>query len=252
MEQREFAWVIGCGETHANMRGLIVGAVIGLAAGLLIQGLRYSNLRKMNQQLERNLAELQKQMAAREPAVASAAVLPNEERLELLRLRNQAAQLRAATTELAQLQAQMNQSRASAQTAGVTGTASATAAAELVPHEAWGFAGYATPEAAFQSTIFAHSQGDYNTFLASLTGDLARDNKEVFESKTPEGFAEYLRQGTAKITGYRILEREEVSPEETVLVIYEAGANDMERVLIRKVGNEWKLAGPAPDKTKRQ
>ena len=113
-------------------------------------------------------------------------------------------------------------------------------------------AGYATPEAAFQSTIFAHSQGDYNTFLASLTGDLARDNKEVLERKTPEGFAEYLRQGTAKITSYRILEREEISPEETVLVIYEAGINEMEHVLVRKVGDEWKLAGPAADKTKPQ
>jgi hypothetical protein len=234
------------------MRALIVGIVIGLAAGLLIQSLRYSSLRKMNQQLERNVAELQKQMAAREPAVAPAGSTPNEGRFELLRLRNQAAQLRAATNELEQLRAQIGQSRASAQTAGVPGTASATAAAELVPREAWGFAGYTTPEAAFQSTIFAHSQGDYDTFLASLTGDLARDNKEVLESKTPEGFAEYLRQGTAKITSYRILEREEISPEETVLVIYEAGINDMERVLMRKVGNEWKLAGPAPDKTKRQ
>jgi hypothetical protein len=146
----------------------------------------------------------------------------------------------------------MNQSRASAQTAGVPGPASATAAAELVPREAWSFAGYATPEAAFQSTIFAHSQGDYNTFLASLTGDLARDNKEVLERKTPEEFAEYLRRETAKITSYRVLEREEISPEETVLVIYEAGISDMERVLMRKVGNEWKLAGPAADKTKPQ
>jgi hypothetical protein len=233
-------------KTRANMHRLMVGAIVGLVAGLLIQSLRYSNLRKMNQQLEVNVAELQKQMAARETAASPAGSRPNEERLELLRLRNQAAQLRAATNELQQLRTQMGRARAAAQTAGVPGTATA----ELVPREAWGFVGYATPEAAFQSTIFAHSQGDFDSFLASLTADALREHRKELESKTPEEFAEYLRRETAKITGYRIVEREDISAEETVLVFYAAGAGDVERVSMRKVGNEWRMAGSAADKSK--
>jgi hypothetical protein len=39
------------------MRALMVGIVIGLTAGLLIQNFRYSNLRKMDEQLQRTVAE---------------------------------------------------------------------------------------------------------------------------------------------------------------------------------------------------
>jgi len=100
--------------------------------------------------------------------------------------------------------------------------------------------------------MFAHSQGDHQMFLASLTGDLAGDNQKVFNSKTPEQFSENLRRETAKFTGYRILEVDEVSPEETVLMIYYSGESDTEKVTMRKVSDEWKLAGPAPDKRRPQ
>jgi uncharacterized membrane-anchored protein YhcB (DUF1043 family) len=233
------------------MRALMVGIVIGLAAGLLFQELRYRNLRKLNQQLAVNVDELRKQIAAREPAITPVDRTDNEEQSELLRLRNQAAQLRAATNELRQLRAQLDQARASAQTPGAAPGSAATTA-ELVPREAWSFAGYATPQAAFHSTMFAHSQGDHQTFLASLTGDLARDNQKELNNKTPEQFSENLRRETAKFTGYRILEMNEVSPEETVLMIYYAGESDTEKVTMRKVGDEWKLAGPPTDKGKPQ
>ena len=232
------------------MRALMVGIVIGLAAGLLFQELRYRNLRNLNQQLAVNVEQLQKQIPAREPASASVARTDNEEQSEILRLRNQAAQLRTATNELRQLRAQLNQARASAQTPGAA--QGSAAAAELVPRETWSFAGYATPQAAFQSTMFAHSQGDHQTFLASLTGDLARDNQKELNNKTPEQFSENLRRETAKFTGYRILEMDEVSPEETVFMIYYAGESDTEKVTMRKVGDEWRLAGPATDKGKPQ
>jgi hypothetical protein len=232
------------------MRALMVGIAIGLAAGLLFQELRYRDLKKLNQQLAVNVEELQKQLAAPEPAAASVAKTDNEEQFELLRLRNQAAQLRVATSEVRQLRAQLNQSRASAQARGAAPTSAATA--ELVSREAWGFAGYATPQAAFHSTMFAHSQGDHQTFLASLTGDLARDNQKELNNKTPEQFSENLRRETARFTGYRILEMEEVSPEETVLMIYYAGESDAEKVTMRKVGDEWRVAGPPTNKGKPQ
>jgi len=136
----------------------------------------------------------------------------------------------------------LNQSPASAQTA--TATQASAATAELVLRETWNFAGYATPQAAFHSAMFAHSQGDHQTFLASLTGDLATDNQKELNNKMPEQFSENLRRETAKFTGYRILEMDEVSPEETVLMIYYAGESDTEKVTMRKVGDEWKLAGP--------
>ena len=234
------------------MRALTVGIVIGLAAGLLFQELRYRKLRKLNQQLAVNVAELRKQIAAGEAVVVPIARTDNEEQLELLRLRNQAAQLRVATNELRQLRTQLNKARTSTVTPGAA-SASASATTELFPRDTWSFAGYATPQAAFHSTMFAHSQGDHQTFLASLTGNLARDNQQELNSKTPEQFSENLRRETAKFTGYRILEVDEVSPEETVLTIYYTAADsDTEKVTMRKVGDEWRLAGPPTDKGKSQ
>lgn len=224
----------------------MVGIVIGLSAGLLI---RYSSLRKVNQQLERNVAALQKELAAREPEVTPAASTDDEQQRELLRLRNQAAQLRAATNELQQLRTQLAQFRASARTREAANPAASAAAGDLVPREAWGFAGYATPEAAFQSAIFAHSQGDFDTFLASFTGEEAIRTRKRFEGKTPEELAAE-RQDTAKITGYRILQKDDISPEETVLVIFAAGEGEVMSWTMRKVDAEWKLAGPATDRKK--
>jgi len=229
------------------MRALIIGIAIGLAAGLIIEGLRSSGLRNANQQLQRNAEELQAQLAAREQVAAPepSTGLTKEERIELSRLRNQATQLRAATNELQQLRAQISQLRASAQTTGAETTATATATGEAVPCESWSFADYATPEAALQSLMFAMSQGNYEVALASLTPDEAG---EETKNKTPEQLREQWLRTTAQFTAYRVLDRNEVSAEEMVLVVYASG--EKKAVLpmkMKKVGEEWKFAGTRTD-----
>jgi cell division septum initiation protein DivIVA len=235
------------------MRRLIAALVIGLAAGLVIQSVRYAGLQKANRQLRDDVVELQKQLATRESAVAPVAStgITEQARSELLRLRNQAAQLRAATNELEQLRRQIGQLRASAQTAGEASGPAAAAAGEMVPRESWRFAGYATPEAAFQSVFFAMSQGDYRTFLESLSPEEAA--RWSGKSKTPEQLAEDGRREMAKVASYRVLEKDEVSADEVVLVVYAAGGES--KVLpmqMRKVGEQWKFAGMATDRRKRE
>lgn len=234
-----------------NMRALTIGITIGLAAGLVVQAIRYSALRKANQQLELRIAELRTQLAAPDQPAAPVAStgITEEEHIELLRLRNQAAQLRTATNELQQLRAQVSQLRASRQTTGASGAADADAAGEVVSREAWSFAGYATPEAALQSILFATTQGDHNAFVASLSPEEAQRVSEQSEGKTPEQLSEKCRRQTEKVTSYHIIDRDEVSADEIVLVVYMAGED--KKVLpmqMRKVGQEWKFAGLATDK----
>jgi len=230
------------------MRKLILGIVVGLAAGLVIQGVRFGALRQANQQLQRDVSELQRQVAEREQSAApgASAAMTEEERGELLRLRNQAAQLRTATNELQRLRAQAIQLGApAAQTTGVPSQTAGAATGEAIPRESWSFAGYATPEAAVQSLMFGMSQGNYDVALASLTPDEAG---EETRNKTPEQLREQWLRDTARISTYRILDRDEISAEETVLMVYATG--EKKAVLpmkMKKVGEEWKFAGMVTD-----
>jgi len=232
-----------------RFRALTIVIGLALAAGLVVQAIRYSGLKKVNHQLENKVAELQRQVAAREQpaAPATSPVIAEGERIELLRLRNQAAQLRTATNELHKLRTQVSQLGASRQTAAAS-RAGNGAAGEMVSRAALSFAGYATPDAALQSTLFAMTQGDHNAFLASLSPEEAQRVAKQSEGKTPEQMSEKWRRDTGEMTSYRILDRDEVSSEEMVLVIYVAGEKQVVPMQMRRVGEEWKFAGVATDR----
>ena len=54
---------------------------------------------------------------------------------------------------------------------------------------------------------------------------------------------EHDRADVAKITGYRILDKQVLSEDEVVLDCYAEGLNDSQRFLFLRVGNEWKYNG---------
>src|SRR5262245_31658881 len=104
------------------MKIFVVIVVLGLAAGLAMQSMRVSRLGAQNQALQQQLAVAQAQVEAleqRKPQ-ASTAPAPDEVQSELLRLRNQAAQLKQATNELQKLRAQAQQQLQAAQQARST------------------------------------------------------------------------------------------------------------------------------------
>jgi hypothetical protein len=226
------------------MRLLTIGILLGLGAGLVIQHFRYAGVREGHQQLQGDLAELQKQLGELEQAARSTASRgeSEEERLELMRLRNQAAQLRMATKELQQLRAGVMQPGAPSPAAT---TAPSGSVGDFVPREAWSFAGDATPEAALQSVLFAMRQGDPKTFLDLVSDQAARE----FEGKTEPEITEKLQRDAARVTGYRILEKDGVSAEESVLVIYIAGEKkQLLPMQMKKIGEQWKFAGVSTDR----
>jgi cell division protein FtsB len=232
------------------MRVLGIILVLGLAAGLAFQTVRLSQLTVKNRELAREVAELQNRVVTPEPTPRA---MPepsttDQDKTELLRLRNQAAQLRTITNELEQLRAQVAQVRTeNEQLRSSPGAAASTpptgqSPGGAYPREAWAFAGYATPENALQSAVFAMSQGDYKTFAASMTPEEAARLQQSWANKTPEQIAEEGRRETANITGFRVLEKRDVSPEQTVLTIYAGGEEKVQQVIMQKVGEEWKLA----------
>jgi cell division protein FtsB len=225
------------------VRTILPIVLVALIAGLAVQTLRLSQSVAKNHQLERQIADLQTAATAIEHSAAPANSLPaGEDSAELLQLRNQAAQVIQLRAQVAQLRAENQQLRAAPRPAE---------AAAVVPRESWAFAGYATPEAALQSLLFAMSQRDQNAFVEALSPEEAARHSEQLQDKTPEQIAEKWSRQTEKITrltGYRILDRDELSPEEMVLVVYAGPGQGLLPMQMKKVGEQWKFAGVATDR----
>ena len=240
------------------MKVLIAVLAMALAAGIVVQSMRVSKLKAQNEALRQQVAALHAQAdqlssQASPPTPATT----DEDRSELLRLRNQAAQLKQVTNELQRMRTQVQQLQAANQQIRATPAApvpdtNAAAATGAVPRESWAFAGYATPEATLQSAVFAMSQGDYQTFLASMSPEEAARMQKSFEGKTPEQIAEEGRRDTANAKSFQIMGKQELAPDRVVLNVYVTGEERMQRIVMQKIGEEWKWAGNAGRRQQQQ
>jgi hypothetical protein len=113
----------------------------------------------------------------------------------------------------------------------------------IVPRSSWAFAGYASPESAFQSSVWAISRGDVQTWLASLTPAMQVEVRQRAAGNDAKIIGEDDQRDFARITGYRILHRQVVSKDEVVFEVHAEGLNQTTKVSIQRIGNEWKHAG---------
>jgi cell division protein FtsB len=233
------------------MRIFLVILVAGLTAGIVVQTGRYSRLRAHHRELEEQVARLQAgaNEAANVDFPAPARAAPEEEQTELLRLRNQAAQLRSISNELHEARKRVDQLQAENHELKATGpsnpaTSAGTSSAGARPRDSWQFSGYATPEACLESTLHAISKADYRAIMGSLTPEEAQRMQKEMGDRSPEEIGEKIRRDVAKATSYQVLERKELSPNEAMLLIYAGGEEKVQRVLLQKIGQEWRFAGP--------
>jgi len=109
-----------------------------------------------------------------------------------------------------------------------------------------GFVGYATPEAAVQSVIWAASQGKVDR--SGLTTEQLRRMEGMMAGKSDDEIKQGLMAWANGMSGYKITQKEVISPDETHLHIHatpsaEALHSGKAVLKIVKVGNEWKFAG---------
>jgi hypothetical protein len=111
------------------------------------------------------------------------------------------------------------------------------------------FAGYATPEAALESMIWAYLNGDCDMVMSSVGPKDQADLKKQFGGN-PKRFKSQIRRESAQFKGAQILARKTLSTDKVELKfqIIEPGGgggrvttNCMIQPLV-KIGNEWKLA----------
>jgi RNA polymerase sigma factor (sigma-70 family) len=112
------------------------------------------------------------------------------------------------------------------------------------------FAGYATPENAVQSMIWATSTGDLEKLAAGATAEVMERINGQMAGKTAD---EIKRSGMAwanAMIGYKITQKEVISDDEVHVHIHATPSTDALRsgkavLVLKKIGNEWKMAGNA-------
>jgi len=171
--------------------------------------------------------------------------LAERDQRELLRLRGEVSELRVASQDAAKLRAklqQLNAQNLQLRSNSVT-TANSAAPSDQFPKESWNFAGYATPDAALVSAIWAMKEGDPKTYLESLSPQEQERMSKVWENKSEAEIAAKHQADVSTITGIRVLDRKAISAEEVQMNIYIQGVDRMEKVSMTRIDNEWKFGG---------
>jgi hypothetical protein len=115
------------------------------------------------------------------------------------------------------------------------------------PKASWAFAGYADPESALQSCMWATNNGDVKMLLAGLSSASRQRlaGKSQNQILTAKDKADY-----ARMTGYRILEKQVVSDHEVLLEVHADGLDQTKKLFMQRIGDEWKLGSESEPESK--
>jgi RNA polymerase sigma factor (sigma-70 family) len=116
-----------------------------------------------------------------------------------------------------------------------------------VPTYAPTFAGYATPEAAIQSQFWAMKNGDIKAFLVGLTPEKAKAIEAKFADMPASQIAQNMSE-ESKTTEIEILNQEPLSDHEIVVTVKTDGSNRVQKMLLKKIQDEWKFSGAKKEK----
>lgn len=239
-------WINAKTITSALVTGILVGGTV-----YITQKQQMERLRADNQQL---LAVQSNAQKLRNEAIASTSALQAElerlrkEQTELLRLRGQVAELRA------QMRAANSQTNRGPNSTGPADDARGHAAwppGTYITKDLLSPAGYDSPEAALQTTMYAMVKGTYELANESLAPQLL-----IAEPPTAEAKKEFDRNRDTNspfFKGMQILARKEVANDRVELKVkIESNPNPAawdektNRVLLQtmtNIGDAWKLGG---------
>lgn len=236
------------------MTALLI-ALLFLGAGMafFLQHRSQVTLDRENQSLRQRIEELSQLVSengrfSRPVAQATpSGSLSNGLFLELLRLRGEVGRLRVESREAEKLRNENQRLRtdtASGKRLAETASPGATTQGD-VPKESWTFAGYATPEATVHSAVWAINSGDVKTFYASLTEEC---RQKVASEEKGQPATDMAAKGIhlfSKFTAFRIDGRDDPSDSTVILtvsMIRPDGTPETEKMTMKRVGAEWKLA----------
>lgn len=234
-----------------------VAAIAGATSFWMVQDQRSDQLRADNESLQRQLermAQLETDNAQLSKIIAqTGGSHSNQHLMELLRLRNEVGMFRRQTNELQHLREQNEQLQAvikagnDSRDSQTTNSPSAAQPLAVYPKASWAFAGYATPEDAFQSLNWAALNGDINTLKSGFTSDKQKEFSEQFKNKSEAEVAEEIKLKFNERTEARIITKDIISDNFVVLGVSgeekKSGDKDsLDKLVFQRIDGQWKLA----------
>jgi hypothetical protein len=209
--------------------GMAALAVLAGALALFQQQKRLVALEAKAAKVQAARAAAQASQASASPMPTTSAGLSEADKLELFRLRAEVTRLRARRTELAPVrtenQALREQIRKQAPPPG------------YVRMRDVQFVGQATPQAAFQSFIWAIGKGDTNALCQILSQDQA---DHLMYNLQQHGRDEMLTAGRI-IPGYRIVDVSHRSDTEVGLKVELLPGQEAQEMTLILEGGRWRL-----------
>jgi hypothetical protein len=177
--------------------------------------------------------------------------LSPEQHTELLRLRNEVGQLRTLAGQKAVLEAtnaRLHEMAVKSESA----LAAARALPNYWPREELAFAGYGVPESTVRSFLAAIKNGDLNGFMdcfdpaqqtelaAQLAAELKKDGGDpaAKEAEIKAMWGEFI----ATAEGFHVIDQTMTGSNEMTINLSFDGAGRVEKMVLRKIGNDWKFA----------
>lgn len=236
--------------TMTTLQKAVVTAMLAAAVGTgIYEARQVSRLREQNQTLQGQHTEQMKQLQQeRDDATNRLARQVNETAnlnrrgIELLKLRGEVGTLRQRTNELGKLL------QAGSGAAGrnlADNEAPDSPGYTNFPRDSWTFEGFATPEAAIKSFMWAKSVGDTKTVLASGTAELRQEVENAyFKDKSEEERKAILLENVQSVTGVEILKKMALSEDQVILQAHFGGAPDRTYSILTmvKLDGEWKVS----------
>jgi hypothetical protein len=228
---------------------------LALTITLLFSHVKQSNLEEENRSLRKQLENLtaDRPLASATTSASDPSTAPNLDRettdTELVRLRGEVTNLRREKQELEKLRAENQTLRAQNEDLSAKQPRlSEIPIPKTYPRENWAFTGFADPESAIQSLLWAGANGNGAAALAALTPEqIARMKTEDNRDRSDEEIAAELAKQIAKVKSFQVLKTQPLSENETVLTLYIDGLEGSEqtpRMKMQRINNEWRLAGP--------
>jgi len=226
---------------------LVAGLAIGLAAQREARIKAETEHTALEHQLEtlRGIVAENAQLSDLVARASAPKSLPDDESGELLRLRADVSELRRQCADLGSVLNENRQVHTAPNRNSHTPVAEEIKTPDYWPRNSWVFAGYTTPDAALQSSLWAANNGDLKAVLASTTGKVRESIEADLATKSETEVAIKVNDEVIGVQSVRILDRT-VQPDGTVLITAAiTGKNDIRtaKLLLEKVGDDWKIGG---------
>ena len=239
-----------------NLKATVISTVLvaGVGTTLVLEHQTQAKLRQENGALQQQvgqLAQFAEENQRRSNLLAKGndnSSVVTDPLQELLRLRGEVGALRQQKGELDKLRAENR--GLSSQQAGQSARPLPPAerwpnVLRELPKESWTFAGYADPDSALQSTLWAGISGDARKILDGAAPELREEAKAEADQKRVVAL---IGGNMGRWQTVRVLEKQTASDDEVhfvLNVVYTNGTDTIFKMKWKRVGSEWKYNGEA-------